>query len=96
MSFVFGNEGKHELGDLITSEESSLRETVSSMPGYVVDPIPHSGTLVVDPEPDWLNELDTSPSAMSEIEKDRKLLVVELRRRPSSWLRSLGRSGSML
>lgn len=47
--FIFGNEGEHELGDLISSEGSSLREIVSSMPGYVVDPIPHSGTLVVDP-----------------------------------------------
>ncbi len=47
--FVFNDEGEHELGDIITSEGTSLREIVSSMPGYVVDPIPHSGTLVVDP-----------------------------------------------
>lgn len=47
--FVFNEEGEHELGELVMSEGTTLREIVSSMPGYVVDPIPHSGSLVVDP-----------------------------------------------
>lgn len=45
--YVFGDEGEKELGDV--HDKQTMRAVLETMPGYTIDSIPTSGTLIVDP-----------------------------------------------
>lgn len=45
--YVFGDEGQQVLGDM--RGKQPMRSVIETMPGYTIDSVPTSGTLIVDP-----------------------------------------------